>query len=105
MALLHVQVEMGADRAVLSLAGELDLDSVDELRAPTEDAVRNGPGVVVLDMSELSFIDSSGLALLVELRRMASEAGGELSIVNLPAALRRVVTIAGLTETLGLPPP
>jgi anti-anti-sigma factor len=56
-------------------------------------------------MAGLTFIDSSGLALLVELRRLASEAGVRLEIVNLRPGPRRVVMIAGLTETLGLPPP
>jgi anti-anti-sigma factor len=56
-------------------------------------------------MAGLTFIDSSGLALLVELRRLASEAGVRLEIVKLRPGPRRVVMIAGLTETLGLPPP
>jgi anti-anti-sigma factor len=102
VAVLRVDVSTGGGQTVLALAGELDLDSVDELRHPAEAALSGG--AVILDMAELTFIDSSGLALLVELRRLASDAGVPLQIVNLRPGPRRVVSIAGLTETLGLEP-
>jgi anti-anti-sigma factor len=106
VATLTVEVTAAGDRSTITLVGELDLDSVDRLRPVAEEQLSSGAyASVSLDMAGLTFVDSSGLALLVELRRLASEAGVRLEIVNLRPGPRRVVMIAGLTETLGLPPP
>jgi anti-sigma B factor antagonist len=71
-AVLEVRVVEGLDDvAVLEAEGELDLSSVPELRGPLFDRVEGGVRVV-LDLSKVSFIDSSGIAVLVQAHREGS---------------------------------
>lgn len=105
MATLGVRFDNDGVRAVLLVEGELDLDTVAQLREPAEAQLASGTAKALkLDLAGMTFIDSSGLALLVELRRLSSNAGVQLEIGNLRSGPRRVIAIAGLTETLGLPP-
>lgn len=105
MAGLSVEVTAAGDRSLVRVVGELDLDSAAILRRPVEAELSAEPAhTVTLDLAELTFVDSSGLALLVELRRLASGAGVQLDIVNVRPGPQRVISIAGLAETLGVPP-
>ena len=106
VATLTVRSRAEDGRLVLSVDGELDLDTVSQLREPAEAALAAGElQAVELDLADMTFIDSSGLALLVELRRLGGNAGVPVQIANLRSGPRRVIAIAGLTETLGLSPP
>jgi anti-anti-sigma factor len=102
---LSVDATAAGDRSRFRVVGELDLDSAAILRRPVEAELTAGQvRAVTLDLAELTFVDSSGLALLVELRRLASGAGIQLDIVNVRPGPTRVISIAGLAETLGVPP-
>ena len=106
VATLTVRSSRDDGRTVLAVDGELDLDTVAELREPAEAELASGHAkALALDLAGMTFIDSSGLALLVELRRLSSDAGVRFEIGNLRSGPRRVIAIAGLTETLGVPPP
>jgi anti-sigma B factor antagonist len=102
---LTVHFSADGDRSVLQLTGELDLDSVRELRqhARAELAGRRCR-VLTIDMSGLTFIDSTGLGLLVELRNLAGTTDATVELANVPSGLARIIAIAGLAETFGLPP-
>jgi anti-anti-sigma factor len=94
------------DRSTLALTGELDIDSVADLREPAEERLGSGEcSALTLDLAGLTFIDSSGLGLLIELRRLALGSGASFHVVNVPSGPARVIGIAGLTETFGLPAP
>jgi anti-anti-sigma factor len=100
---LTVDLVEDGDRSVLALVGELDLDSVGTLRERAQELVAAGNAkVLALDMAGLTFIDSSGLGLLIDLRRLAMGAGGSFELRNVPAGPARVIAIAGLTETFGI---
>jgi anti-anti-sigma factor len=73
---------------VLTLAGELDLATAPVLQERL-DATLHGGAVVVIDLSRLRFIDSSGLNLLVQAERQLREAGGQLVLVRGPRAAHR----------------
>jgi anti-sigma B factor antagonist len=103
---LTVDLRDDGDRSVLALTGELDLDSVGQLRQRAQEQVAAGRcQTLTLDMAGLTFIDSSGLGLLIDLRRLALGAGIGFEMVNVPSGPARVIAIAGLTETFGLTPP
>ena len=104
---LTVELSDDGDRSVVALTGELDIDSVGEVRATVQDrvAAANGLRRLAVDLAGLVFIDSSGLGLLIELRRLALSADITFELVNVPSGPARVIAIAGLTETFGLPAP
>jgi anti-sigma B factor antagonist len=80
---------------VLTLAGELDLATAPVLRERL-DAALHGGAVVVIDLSRLRFIDSSGLGMLVGAERQLRESGGQLVLVRGPRAAHRPFELTGL---------
>jgi anti-anti-sigma factor len=80
--------------------GEIDLVSVPELQAALERAERSTATAVVLDLSSVTFIDSSGIRVLVECARR-DPSGGRFSIIGGPA-VDRVVDMTGLRDRLPL---
>jgi len=66
---LSVEEEVSEKGTVLKVLGELDLTTVSMLREPLLTQVANTSGNVVVDLKHVDFIDSAGLALLVEARK------------------------------------
>ncbi|BFV56494.1 STAS domain-containing protein [Kitasatospora sp. CMC57] len=87
---------------VCRFAGDLDLDSVPTARAALEEGVRTGPPVLVVDLEEVAFCDSSGLNLLIRTRLAAQEAAVDLRIGPLSAPVERLLEITGATEIFQL---
>ena len=89
----------GVDRrdgaVVLSLAGELDLYNADEVRSALLDACADEPEVLVVDLEDVRFIDSTALGVLIEARsRMADRSGFRLAAPGLET--RRALEVSGL---------
>ena len=70
------------EATVMTLGGELDVVCADAFRRRFSDATKDEPAHVVLDLRELTFIDSTGLALLLGVNKMAQDGGFALSIVS-----------------------
>lgn len=86
-------------QTVIALYGEIDTSNADEVADAVRDGLAVGP--VLLDLSELSFMDSSGLRMLAELVRDAQESGWSLAIgSDLSPMVRRVLVITGMLELL-----
>jgi len=89
----------GVDRregaVVVSLAGELDLYNAEEVRSALLDACAGEPEVLVVDLDEVRFIDSTALGVLIEARsRMADRRGFRLAAPGLET--RRALEVSGL---------
>jgi anti-sigma B factor antagonist len=80
---------------VLTLGGELDLATVPLLQEQLDRAMR-GRRAVVVDLSGLRFIDSSGLHMLMRAERQLHATGGRLGLVYGSRAVRRVFELTGL---------
>jgi anti-sigma B factor antagonist len=85
-------------RLVVVPTGELDIASADAVRSEADR--RNPDDELVLDLRGLTFVDTSGIQLLVELQRAARDEGFALRIVRARAQVHRVFEIAGLEEVL-----
>jgi anti-sigma B factor antagonist len=89
----------GVDRrngvVVVSLAGELDLYNAEEVRSALLDACAAEPEVLVVDLAEVRFIDSTALGVLIEARsRLAERSGFRLAAPGLET--RRALKVSGL---------
>jgi anti-anti-sigma factor len=84
--------------AIVQPRGELDLATVETLRAALDGIERAGR--VVLDLRGLSFIDSTGLRLLVALDQHAQRGGFQLALVMPPAPANRAIELSGLAGAL-----
>jgi anti-sigma B factor antagonist len=98
--ILEVDSEKRGGLVHVVLRGELDLSSVnkvqDELRLVEADA----PAIVLLDLSKLTFLDSTGLRCLVTADQRARDEGRRLVLVRGPDPVQRVFTITRLEERL-----
>ena len=88
---------------VVSVAGELDLETVPRLRALVDgELARSGAANLLLDLSEASFLDSSGLGVILGRYREISGAGGRMGITGARKAVRRVLRLSGVTQIIGM---
>ena len=87
----------GPGRFVVTLAGELDLAAADGFWAELEPLIEPA-GMVVLDGTELSFLDSSGLRVLLLANTRAKELGASLRLVAPHRAVRRTLELTGADD-------
>jgi anti-sigma B factor antagonist len=98
-----VQVDRpGPGVVVLRATGDLDAYTAPGLRAQLHEATSGAAELVVVDLAEITFIDSAGLGTLVGAHRRMREAGGRLRIVRPPALVARAFELTGLDEVLDL---
>lgn len=81
---------------VLELAGEIDMQCSTELRDKFRELFRYKPQVLVVNMTEVEFMDSSGLATLVEALKWCRRNGSQLKLVGLVQRVRNVFEISRL---------
>jgi anti-sigma B factor antagonist len=103
---LSVQVEelTGADDrwSVARVAGELDVATSPRLRELLVTALTEGRRHLVLDLTGVQFLDSTGLGVIVGLLKRARTLGGDLRIVCPNGSVRRVFEITALDRTMPL---
>jgi anti-sigma B factor antagonist len=92
-----VSVREEDGRTVVAPCGEIDLTTSDHVRAALASA--SGP-LRVLDLREVSFLDTSGLRIIIEYQRLAESDGHGFAVVAGPPAVQRLFDIAGLTDRL-----
>ncbi len=99
-----IQVRVDSRRlgeaVVVTLAGELDHSEAAEVEARVRAVEADVPPVLVLDLGELGYMDSSGVRLVLEADERARDAGRRLAVVPGAGAPRRVLALLGLLERL-----
>jgi anti-anti-sigma factor len=95
-----VTVSKDGDRATLELRGELDMSGTDRLRVALEQAETPPTGLLVLDLSKLDFIDSTGLEVLLRAARRAHDAGGRLIVARPSRYVRRLLEMTAIDQSL-----
>ena len=100
---LEIDISRRGERTfVVALAGECDLETSPELGRSLESLSGNGPQRVVVDLSALEFIDSSGINVLVRAARTLAGAGGSLTLACASTHVRRVFDIAHVPDVVAL---
>lgn len=94
----------GCRSAVVTLAGELDVYTVSSLRATLDDLLVDGASPVVVDLTDLTFMDSSGLGALVAAHKKARVLKGALKVVCHEGVIMRLLSVTGLVRVLQLVP-
>ncbi|MGI8512672.1 MAG: STAS domain-containing protein [Solirubrobacteraceae bacterium] len=101
MALLQLKIDSTDARVRLALGGELDIASAPELEAELARVETGGPpAVIVFDLRDLEFVDSTGLRVLVSADARAREEGRRVVIVRGPEAVHRIFSVTRLDERL-----
>jgi anti-anti-sigma factor len=87
-------------RARYALKGELDMAGGEALVRRVTELAAAAPGPIEIDMSEVSFIDSSGIRALLRLHEAAVSSGRAMRVSNLSPDVRRLLDMIGVTELL-----
>ncbi|MEV6320019.1 STAS domain-containing protein [Nocardia sp. NPDC051787] len=94
---LEVQVRSADDVVIVTVHGEIDMASAPRLQSALDEALRDTPPAVVVDMSNVGFLGSAGLSVLVA----ASEAAGSGRLRVVPSdAARRPIELTALDQLL-----
>ena len=89
---------------VLTVRGEVDVSTAPELRERLLGLAERGRTVAVVDLSEVSFVDSTALGVLVSGVKRLRSAGGDLRLVVTQPHITKVFEITGLTEVFKIFP-
>ena len=84
------------------MSGELDLSTVGEAESRLEPELEPAPPLLILDLREVTFLDSSGLRLVLRLDRRQREGGGRLVVVRGGRRVARVLELTGAEGELEL---
>jgi anti-sigma B factor antagonist len=87
--------------SVVSVSGEVDLATSPELRDALNAALEASTQVVI-DLSQVSFLDSTGLGVLVQAHQRAEAEGASLRLVVTESSVRRVIDVTGLSRVFSL---
>ena len=86
-------------RVIAAIEGEIDHHSAKALREEIDrHAERIKPTVLTLDMSGVSFMDSSGIGLIMGRYKLMNELGGTLYITGASHSIARMIKLAGLSR-------
>jgi anti-anti-sigma factor len=100
MTNLSLDVRTEDDRTIVAFSGELDIAEVPRLQQELDEVEANTPPVLVLDLRELSFIDSSGLRFILETDLRARKQARRVAVVAGPDRVHRIFLIALLDKRL-----
>ncbi|ROP36426.1 STAS domain-containing protein [Saccharothrix texasensis] len=93
---LQVRSEVRGGWTVVSVSGELDADTVPVL----SDRLEESTGNVVVDLSEVPFMDTTGLSLMLDWHRRLDGAGGEFRMASMQASVHKLFRLTELTEVM-----
>ena len=94
-----IKVSADGDKAVVALQGELDMSGTDRAREAIEQAEDNAK-LVILDLSALDFIDSTGLEVILRAARRAQDNGGRLVVRRPSSYVKRILEMTAIDQSL-----
>jgi anti-sigma B factor antagonist len=97
---LRIEAWRDGENARLDLSGELDASGVQTLYDELQQLRVNRVAALILDLSDLEFIDSAGIVLLIDAHRRSQSNGKELRIVRPTGHVAKLLTVAGLDDVL-----
>lgn len=93
---LHVTITNESQRTVVTIGGDVDMRTAPRLRGQLLDALRRSVGAMLVDLSAVQHIDSSGVGTMVFLKREAERTGRKFVLVGLQPRVRGVFEITNL---------
>jgi anti-sigma B factor antagonist len=97
-ATLELSVSEENGEMVVRANGELDVNTAPDLREQLARLVTDGARRVVVDLSDISFVDSTALSVLVSALKRLRQSDGDLELASPNPSVRRVFEITGLTR-------
>jgi stage II sporulation protein AA (anti-sigma F factor antagonist) len=97
---VEIQSEQRQQTIVISLTGSFDAMTADQVRSTIRRQFDEGQRQVVLDMSHVDFMSSSGVRVLLEMLKTGRGMGGDLHLAAAQPGVQRVLEISGLVRVI-----
>lgn len=85
---------------MIAVSGELDLASSPALQEELDRVASSDARLLIIDLRQLDFMDSTGLSVLVRAHQRAEEQGRRLAMVNGPQQVQRLLSLTGVVDRL-----
>jgi anti-sigma B factor antagonist len=95
---LDITVRKMGNKAVVAVAGEIDVYTSPLLQERLVEVLRDGSASIVLDLSAVTFLDSTGLGVLITGLKRCRSADGDLVLVTAQPNVLKVLEITGLND-------
>ena len=99
---LQLRVHVTDGTQVFTLVGSLDIATSPTVRAALLEASARGDHRLIVDLTEVEFLDSTGLGALIGAQRRAKEFSGEVRLVVKEGQILRLLRITGLLKVFGV---
>ena len=97
---MQIATTPGSDRYVITVSGEVDLATSPELDTAIIAAIESGTASLAIDLTDVSFMDSSGLGVIVRGLKRCREADKDLDLVITNERVLKVFGITGLDQVI-----
>lgn len=97
---LRISVTAGTAHTLVTLAGECDLNTGRQLRDILTSEVSRGAQRLIVDLSALTFMDSTGMQVLLSTRSVLAVRGGALALVSPQPVVARILELTGADQVI-----
>jgi len=95
---MNCRININKDVVVLTPQGELNVYTISQLKEMIDQKVKGGYGKFIIDLKDVSYMDSSALGVLINLVKGLQKKGGGLKIVNLKGNIERIFRLTRLVS-------
>lgn len=96
---MQIKAQINNDTTVVTLSGEVDLSNSPILRKKLLESINTN---ILVDLSDVSYMDSSGLATLIEAMQKVNKNGRTFKLTGVKGAVKNILEIARLTEVFSI---
>ncbi len=100
---MGVRIESSESVITAYIFGEIDHHCAKEIRDEIDEITeRMRPEILILDFRDVTFMDSSGIGLVMGRYKLIKEIGGELKVINVSGYIKKVMKLAGLDTLVSI---
>ena len=98
---MAIEINTNEENLLAKISGELDHHTAATMRVELDEKIRNlNPNKLLLDFSDVIFMDSSGIGFIMGRYKLMKENGGGVEVVNAPRGINKVLKISGLDKII-----
>ncbi|HHU33281.1 MAG: anti-sigma F factor antagonist [Zhaonellaceae bacterium] len=100
---MNIKTRVEQNALIVTVFGELDLVIAEQFKAVIEKELENLKiNTLILDLKEVTFIDSSGLGAILSRYKMLSEKHGRMALINPQPAVKRILELSGILRIINI---
>lgn len=99
---IESHVDKAEKQVTFHIEGELDVHQVKVLKSTISEAITTGDWSYIIDLGKVVYLDSSGLGMLVYLKKEITRQGGKLLLINMSEGIRSVFQLTKLDDFFGI---